>query len=112
MEALKMANVKFKWWGFNVMLTHSEACILTEKALPAAELAIAITQMFGGVTAFGQIVLIAIRIAINESGDYIRRKNTRSGYKGVRLKFLYGAPPLYVGVARRGDSSDWGRSPC
>lgn len=104
-----MANIKEKLWGFNVILSHNEACALTS-GLEAAEFVLRVGQYF--TSGLESLALTALQIAVDLAGDQIRKKNEHSGGNGVKLKFLWGVPPIYVGVSRRGDSSEWGSSPC
>jgi hypothetical protein len=93
-----MANVKPKWWGINVILSHSEACTWTDPKVNnvASVIAAAIGNYWG------QLVTATVILQKN----YIRSQNESSGYKGVRLMVTWVG--LYIGCERRSTGS----SPC
>lgn len=102
-----MANVKMKWYGFNVMLNQAEACGWTKGTGGSRSVgSIAADLAAIGVAGFTNVYAGIAAAAIVTCSGYIRDLTELSGGKGVRLKFVW--PGVYAGCSRRGS----GNSPC
>jgi len=86
-------------YGTWIILEHSEACALTSGMTVEA-----ITQ---AIAQIGTVYAAIAAGAIRAQAAYIRKKNEKSGGKGVKLLFVW-ASGMIMDIKRRG----FGTSPC
>jgi hypothetical protein len=101
-----MASKHNHYWGFHILLSHSEACRATNRTLVTS--VTGLSSIIAGffTSGIGTAIVSAIATALYAAMDYMRDKNEHSGKKGIQLQFVW--PAIYVGCSRRGK----GVSPC